>query len=222
MVASHQPSNAPRHAFSKEEKAALVLLIVCGMGGLFFGFRYLGKNLQSPFSFEYNGPQYLTASEQETAKIDAYKSRDTDADGLNDYDELYIYKTSAYLADSDSDGTNDATEVASGGDPNCPVGKTCAASTTVDVVTDPSEAILQSVPEPVAPDLSAAQEQLNAAENGTVDQEEIINNMTPDQLRELLISNGANETQVKNLTDDQLMQLYQEVLAQYQAGATSP
>ena len=49
------------------------------------------------------------------------KSKDTDQDGLNDYDELNIYETSPYLADSDGDNITDDVD----DDPNCPKGKTC-------------------------------------------------------------------------------------------------
>lgn len=212
-----------RPAFSKEEKAALVLLIIAGMGGLFFGFRYMGKNLQMPFSFSYSGPQYLSANEQEAAQIDELKARDTDADGLNDYDERYVYKTSAYLSDSDGDGTSDQTEIASGGDPNCPIGKTCTGSASVDATADASDTILNGVTAPVAPDLGAAQEALDtaSADGTSINEQDVINNMTPDQLRDLLISNGADEAQVRSLTDAQLMELYTQVLQQYQAGAST-
>lgn len=223
MVDPQQLPNTHRHAFSREEKVALVMLIVAGLGGLFFGFRYVGKNLQSPFAFTYSGPQYLTANEQEVAQMNAFKSRDTDSDGLNDYDEIYIYKTSAYLTDSDSDGQNDATEVTNGGDPNCPVGKTCAGgSAAVDATVDQSDTILDSLVEPVEPDLAAAQEQLSALGVGDqTSQEDILNNMTPTQLRALLVSNGAKQDQVDALTDAQLMQLYTEALAENTTSSNS-
>ena len=38
-------------------------------------------------------------------------NKDTDADGLTDADEQNIYRTSAYLADSDSDGVSDNQEI---------------------------------------------------------------------------------------------------------------
>jgi len=50
---------------------------------------------------------------------------DSDGDGLTDVMETGVYNTSAYLADSDSDGINDAAEIQAGTDPNCPEGQTC-------------------------------------------------------------------------------------------------
>lgn len=61
------------------------------------------------------------------AELAKLKQKDTDQDGLSDYDELYAYHTSPYLKDSDSDGANDADELEKSNDPNCPEGKSCSA-----------------------------------------------------------------------------------------------
>ncbi len=45
------------------------------------------------------------------------KEKDTDRDGLSDYDERYIYGTSPYDQDSDNDGYSDYDEVKAGTDP---------------------------------------------------------------------------------------------------------
>lgn len=46
------------------------------------------------------------------------KAADSDLDGLNDYDELYIYHTNVGAADSDTDGYLDGDEVKNSYDPN--------------------------------------------------------------------------------------------------------
>ena len=53
------------------------------------------------------------------------QQRDTDSDGLTDYDELYLYQSSPYLTDTDSDGYADKTEVESGNSPICPPEGAC-------------------------------------------------------------------------------------------------
>jgi len=60
---------------------------------------------------EYNidGPAYSS---------DDYPLNDTDNDGLNDYDELYIFSTDPFLVDTDGDGYSDGDEVEAGTDPN--------------------------------------------------------------------------------------------------------
>lgn len=45
---------------------------------------------------------------------------DTDRDGLNDYEEVKIYKTNPRNPDTDGDGNNDGVEVANGYNPNGP------------------------------------------------------------------------------------------------------
>ena len=68
--------------------------------------------------------QQRALSAQQDAK-DASKTKDTDGDGLSDYDEVNIYHTSPYLADTDSDGVPDGVEVKLGTDPNCPPNRDC-------------------------------------------------------------------------------------------------
>lgn len=45
---------------------------------------------------------------------------DSDEDGISDFDELNIYETDPYVADSDGDGYVDGAEILSGFDPNSP------------------------------------------------------------------------------------------------------
>lgn len=53
--------------------------------------------------------------------------RDSDQDKISDYDELYVYDTSPYLEDTDSDGKNDYDEIKQGTDPKCLLGSQCGA-----------------------------------------------------------------------------------------------
>jgi len=59
---------------------------------------------------------------------DELKKLDTDGDKINDFEELYVYDTSPYLADSDSDGIDDFDEIVSHTDPTCPEGQSCFQS----------------------------------------------------------------------------------------------
>ncbi len=62
---------------------------------------------------------------QAVAALEKLKTKDTDGDGISDYDELYLTHTSPYLKDSDGDGIPDNAEIKNGADPNCPTGKVC-------------------------------------------------------------------------------------------------
>lgn len=48
---------------------------------------------------------------EEVSEEDAAKTRDSDGDGLTDYEEIYIYGTDAFNPDSDGDGLGDREEV---------------------------------------------------------------------------------------------------------------
>lgn len=229
-------SPRPKHTFSKEERVALVFLIVAGISGLFFGVKYLGKNLNAPFVFNYNGQQYLTPTESEQQQIDKLKGQDTDGDGLSDYDETYIYHTSPYLKDSDSDGIDDPTEIKNGTDPNCPEGKTCnqgptsntaVANTSGDMLTNTQAPTLDANTAALLNNISAAQAGASTGSasstptntSTTLDANTAaqLSAMTPSQLRGLLIASGMDQTQLDKISDADLMALYQQTLTQYQA-----
>jgi hypothetical protein len=114
----------------KEQKIAIVSLSLCCVFLLLGGISQLNSYVHRPFLVS---RQNLARSIQirtqtfqdETKAMQELKLKDTDRDGISDYDEQYVYRTSAYLGDSDSDGLSDAEEVAKGDDPNCPQGKNC-------------------------------------------------------------------------------------------------
>ncbi len=220
----------PRSPFSGAEKAALLLLVIAGIGGMIFGFRYLGKNLLQPFQLTLTQKTDVSGGTVDAAAIAAMKARDTDGDGLSDYDEQYVYNTSAYLADSDSDGYSDKQELDSGNDPNCPVDKTCKTTTaSEEQAVNVGEQIKNGLVAPVAPetgqtDLSALFSAASAGQVSGAQQDQAISNLKPDELRTLLLSNGVSQEQLDKLTDDQLMQVYTEAYKKYlenQAAGTS-
>lgn len=121
------------------------------------------------------------------------KLQDTDADGLNDYEELYLYQTSPYLADSDSDGYDDPSELKSGNDPNCPKGENCF-----------------SLKEPIFDDfdLGVGSTSTELPETAQVSAE---------QIRQILVQEGHFTAQeLANIDDATLMQIYTDAIAQDQ------
>jgi hypothetical protein len=100
----------------------IFLFVVIGASALILGVLSANKDINAP----------MQVNEAATAKanaltngVEALKTKDTDGDGLSDYDELYVYHTSPYIKDSDSDGIPDGVEIKNGTDPNCPEGKNC-------------------------------------------------------------------------------------------------
>ena len=123
------------HQLKSEQKLAITALSVCCVFLMYGGWSQLNANVRQPFSVSRAEIQrslaLLTQGTQDDQKtINDLKLKDTDRDGVSDYDEIYVYHTSPYLADSDSDGIPDGQEIAKGTDPNCPQGKTCSAAQT--------------------------------------------------------------------------------------------
>lgn len=117
------------------------------------------------------------------------RQKDTDLDGLSDYDELYIYGSSPYLKDSDSDGISDPDEIAAGTDPNCKTGADCFNTFFSN-------------------DLSTTEFD-NLLLRGQVPGLEI---------RDLLIQTGFSEKELAGVSDEDLAQLYQQVLIETEGG----
>ena len=188
---------------SREQKAGFVFVIVCGLAALVLGGQYLWTHMAEPFSISYTGPRFLTGSEEEAARIAEQRRLDTDLDTVNDYDELYIYKTSPYLLDSDSDGLADGAEIASGGDPNCATGSTCASATNEDL------------------DLSTGSTALDAEAAALAERERMLEQalselygLSASDIRELLVQSGADQAEVDAMTDEEVVTMYQAILVE--------
>lgn len=105
------------------------IVLVFGLGIIFLGGWYFKTQvLEKPLAIDV--PDYLkeqlAGTEQNSEQVIAdLKTKDTDQDGLTDYQEIYQFHTSIFLADTDSDGYTDSEEANSGNDPLCPTGEKC-------------------------------------------------------------------------------------------------
>ncbi len=120
MAINQNPNYEPNY---KSEQRIYAALFVVMLGALVLGWWQINNNIQLPFAWLKNKP--TNQSPIITDEQGVLLTKDTDNDGLSDYDELYLYHTSPYLADSDSDGYADKTEIESNHDPNCPANQTC-------------------------------------------------------------------------------------------------
>ena len=107
---------------TKEQRIGFVLLFVFTIVAIALGLLQIRNNIVTPFALNDSIPPDI-GRELDTA--DALRYRDTDRDGLSDFDELYVYSTSQYIPDTDSDGVSDKSEVDSGQDPLCAKGSVC-------------------------------------------------------------------------------------------------
>ena len=185
--------------------------MVIGFGSLalVFGVFFLWKHIASPFVISYVGPQFLTGDEKQQQEMETLKKQDTDMDGLDDYSELYVYRTSPYLNDSDSDGAEDKVEIAQGEDPNCAPSMPCATAAldTVNPTTLQGTFVGNGTDESAAPAVPEAA--ASPTEIATM-----LSQMTTDQIRALLVQSGGDAATVDALTDDQLRAALAQALTQ--------
>lgn len=187
-------------------------IIVGALAGLslltvLVGFAQVRAHLVGPFGR--SSPSTVATRNVPSAtgstSLEALKGKDTDQDGLSDYDELYTYKTSPYLKDSDSDGQSDKAELDKGDDPNCPQGKDCAARR----VADSTEQIANSnVP--------------RATSNVPLLNPELGQGASLEDLRAALRAAGVSEEQLAKLDDAQLQDLYNQVRQEEVSGTGLP
>jgi len=170
---------------------------------VFIGIWQIRNSIRMPFvytpqSVDLNQSEPSTLS-PEDASIEELKTKDTDKDGLSDYDETYIYHTSPYLRDTDSDGFDDKTEIDTSHDPLCAADKICDQSSISGKTNTPG----------------ATNEFILPADNKPVP--------TPAEIREFLKKSGATDELLSKYDDESLLALYKELASESSAnGSTSP
>jgi hypothetical protein len=179
----------------KHHAGAWVVLLI-GIVGLGIGVMQWRGSFKAAFAT--TGERYKTPDQVEAERLEGMKAKDTDDDGLNDFEESYVYQTSPYLQDSDSDGADDRTELAAGEDPNCPKDKECTGFS----------------PGTVASATTTGGTSLDEQESQILDQ---LMNPTADQIRQLLLESGIAPEELEGIDDATLLELYHQSLSEAQA-----
>ncbi|HAM88307.1 MAG: Ig domain-containing protein [Candidatus Falkowbacteria bacterium GW2011_GWC2_38_22] len=203
------------NGLDKSRKIALAVLAVFAFIVIIYGIAGLRSGIYAPFT-----PKTIVKNNMDTntcadgncndLSIEQLKNKDTDKDGLSDYDELYIYKTSPYLEDSDSDGFLDKEEINNSKDPNCPTGLECSGNVFLNEdadLTNPGTANNIDLEE-----LKALNEEKmigSTTETG-------INPLEMDAatLRQMLIDAGMEKTMLDQISDKDLLETFQESLSE--------
>lgn len=208
-------------SFSGEQKFGLVVFSITGTVGLVLSVLFLLQQIRAPFQLDYDGEVFLSSAERELQEVEKQKTADTDTDGISDYDELNVYRTSAYLADSDGDGFSDGQEINSGNDPNCPAGQSCGRGQDAGV----NSAVRAS-------DLSDKVPFEDAGLAGSVetagDLKVYLSSLTTEQIREALLQAGVSEETLSGMDDEALRALFDDALKEldsegaFEGGAETP
>jgi hypothetical protein len=178
--------------FFNDEKRLNALLAAAvlffGFGGALVGLAQVRSNIFTKPEVVENSALKLAVNGNINADLLGLSKKDTDQDELSDYDELYLYGTSPYLPDSDSDGVSDKREIATGADPTCGKNGSCfrSLSGVLGAETNQDKTKNQSL-------YIDSQSQLQ-------------------QLRKALSLSGMSEDELQKLNDEQLIAAYQAAL----------
>lgn len=199
--------------FDKRHKTAFVLLAIAAIFIILMWVVQLRKNIVNPLYGGLN-PESLTTNQTSNTNDDL-KNKDTDQDGLSDYDELNVYKTSPYLNDSDSDGINDRDEIQKGSDPNCPTGQTCATANVGSQATTQNNlstvTTTNTITGTTTPSTGSGSSQLSDEEKQALKQ--ILGSSNdPATLRNFLLQSGADKNYVNSISDADLTKVINEIL----------
>lgn len=193
----------------------VIALAVLGLVAVGFGFYQVYASVYDTFKKQGNIKSVSEANEESTIAGLKYtlmlQDKDSDKDGLNDYDEQYIYGTSPYVADTDSDGISDRTELEQGTDPLCHKLQDCTGG-SITIPATRTTALEAEVNVPVVPEAPTDKPALPA------DVAAELNNVTPAEIRSFLKESGFPEAQLEGITDDQLMVTWKEVMKNQSSG----
>lgn len=196
---------------SKQQKISLGVLVAFGLFIFVFWAVDIRRRMTQPFVHGDGKPLAIEReSEMAQKSAEEQKKKDTDADGLNDYDETNIYQTSPYLEDSDGDAILDKAEISAGTDPNCPTGKDCSIITRSHATSSEATSLDAGVSDISTGDANvtggapiASEAELKKAISGQAD---------APSLRAMLISSGMAKDALDKISDEELLANYKEVL----------
>ncbi len=202
----NQQAGSSEHAMfnmhDRRQIAALVVLLLVFAMTFGLGAARLYYQIRKPFvpkteiSEGTKKDEFLELIANKDLQKEQLKTIDTDGDSLSDFDELYIYRTSPYVKDTDSDEEDDKLEISKGQDPNCAQGKQCG-----EVVLSPKE-MEEHSPSPVSP----------VQQGGVPD----LNTITPQQIRELLTKQGVPQDALQNISDKDLVEKFKQIVVKAQ------
>jgi len=195
---SDKPQGQSFANLPRSKKTAVILLSTVAASILVIWFWQFNIRINKPFNPDPD--QQAVIASQKAAATASEQTRDTDHDGLSDYDEINIYHTSPFIEDTDGDGISDGQEVKNGTDPLCPEGTNCGVTNLAAPIATSTIDISQT----------------NNQATSTIDQTLLLQALSgagdPASLRALLIQNGADQTTLNNISDADLMTSYDEVL----------
>lgn len=158
----------------------------------------------------------ILGDSEEAQELALLQSQDTDADGLNDFDETYVYVTSPYLTDSDSDGVADNEEIQQNTNPNCPEGQDCEQVRTGGdgTTTAAAEAFDEFKPDDLLNVTGGGSAATRGSASASTVETQAVEELSIEEVRAKLKEYGVTEEVLASTDDETLMKLYQDTLSE--------
>ncbi len=156
----------------------------------------------------------LLIGETEGEKLARQKRVDTDGDGLSDWEESNVHKTSPNLRDSCGDGIPDNVRVRTGRNLGCVNSPNAGGvldysqvqSSSTDIFNTPTAASLIDQTQMMLGSNTTVQAEFNAAQAS-------IPQRDPASIRQMLLESGqVNMDEVNKLTDQELLNIYDQAV----------
>lgn len=213
------------NSMDKNRKIALIVLSVFSVSIIVIWSLNFKNSLRDPFSYkgdlivnntnnQNNCADGNCATGEMTSDNLELKNIDTDGDGISDWDELFVYGTSPYLEDTDGDTLSDYEEIfVYKTNANCPEGQDCSNSLSQSTSQNSgsSEASNDFYDFLTSLETSVEQDVNSTSSNSSMGNSS--EKVDAQSLRQILIQSGIEESDLEQINDDDLMKLYQEVLA---------
>lgn len=155
------------------------LIFFVGILAVVFGVWKMAMQIKSPFI-----QSGIVLEDKQPVIEYLNRLKDSDGDGISDYEEVYVYGTSPYLVDTDSDGISDYDEIlnmASQG-AEC-TGDSCKIGSTVDIA-----------------------KLINGSSTSTTQ------TFTTDDIKKALIESGYSQSMVDQLSEADLSKIQDEIV----------
>lgn len=192
----------------KSKNKAVIILPILFMVILVLSVWQLVIKVKIPFQFRGEGDLVAVNSQDITDR-----TLDTDGDGISDYDEIFIYGTSPYLEDTDGDDISDYDEIfIHSTDPNCPEGQNCFSAD--QLVLQSQNIDSESLADDILNNMTSGLGDINVSEE--INEAELRRTLAGEidaaTLRQLLLESGADSDTLDQISDEDLLASYQEVL----------
>lgn len=228
MTDQSKEQNQNNKKLNFKQKAGVVGLIILTIFVVSAWMLNLNQSIRNPVSGDQDNNNNSIESGSTCSGGDcgtADTTKDSDGDGLSDWEEVNTYNTSPYLEDTDSDGINDKEEIEQGSDPNCPQGEDCGNSGSFSnndaeggsggsggYSGSSTSTADSSLSQNFSPDLNLDATTSKELNDSGEFNEVMQGSGDPEALREMLLQAGMDENMLNQVSDEQLMQSYQEVL----------